>query len=317
MNIVINNICNQSCEYCFANKVIEEDKRNMSYEDYKYCLDFLQKNNMKDIRLIGGEPTLHPKFGLFITQALNKGFKDITIFTNGTFDESVLDILLYASKNARLNIIINFNHKLMVGEKNYQKTVHNIKELVNHCNLVLGVNIYKPNQDINFYTDIIKKYSSIKNVRFSYVVPNTEGKQNIDLLSYFKSLQPVATALIKACFENNTQIHFSPDCNNIPLCMLEDDLLRLFAMIDTRLLKPSICKPVLDIKPNLDVIRCFAISDNIVNLKKANTIKELVEHFESNDKKFDNNPIFEQCKKCTVYLRNNRSCTCLAYRKEE
>jgi len=34
----------------------------MSITDFRWLLDFLRESNMREVRLIGGEPTLHPRF---------------------------------------------------------------------------------------------------------------------------------------------------------------------------------------------------------------------------------------------------------------
>jgi molybdenum cofactor biosynthesis enzyme MoaA len=34
----------------------------MSLENFHWLLDFIKKSNQHEVRLIGGEPTLHPKF---------------------------------------------------------------------------------------------------------------------------------------------------------------------------------------------------------------------------------------------------------------
>ena len=61
MNIIINNYCNLTCEYCFAKDVMEEQRQQMTLEQFQWALDFLDASNDGNIRIVGGEPTLHPQ----------------------------------------------------------------------------------------------------------------------------------------------------------------------------------------------------------------------------------------------------------------
>lgn len=61
MNIMINNYCNLHCPYCFAQQEMTQHVvNNITQENFKKFLDFLKANDIKEVRMIGGEPTLHP-----------------------------------------------------------------------------------------------------------------------------------------------------------------------------------------------------------------------------------------------------------------
>jgi len=56
---MINSICNFDCPYCFINKC---DKNLIGNSNIEPIIDFLDKTGKWDLRLMGGEPFLHPKF---------------------------------------------------------------------------------------------------------------------------------------------------------------------------------------------------------------------------------------------------------------
>jgi MoaA/NifB/PqqE/SkfB family radical SAM enzyme len=63
MNIMLTNHCNLNCKYCFAHDSIDnKNKKEVSFENFKYYISFIKKNKYKKLNLIGGEPTLHTKF---------------------------------------------------------------------------------------------------------------------------------------------------------------------------------------------------------------------------------------------------------------
>ena len=84
MNIMMNNICNLRCSYCFAqNEMTEHTPEHISEENFRTFLDFLKENKFPTVRMIGGEPTLHPRIIDFINIVIDYGcFEDILIFTN-------------------------------------------------------------------------------------------------------------------------------------------------------------------------------------------------------------------------------------------
>jgi uncharacterized radical SAM superfamily Fe-S cluster-containing enzyme len=67
----------------------------MSFTDFVYVLNFLKKSRDPNVRLIGGEPTLHPNFLDFVDiVAQDELFKHLHIFTNGTFKVQIRDKLI-------------------------------------------------------------------------------------------------------------------------------------------------------------------------------------------------------------------------------
>ena len=66
-NLVISDVCNLDCCYCFAREHMQVVKESLlpafiSLEDFEERLDLLDRLGIGEARLIGGEPTLHPHF---------------------------------------------------------------------------------------------------------------------------------------------------------------------------------------------------------------------------------------------------------------
>jgi MoaA/NifB/PqqE/SkfB family radical SAM enzyme len=51
---------------------------------FEQRLDFLDRSGIDEIRLIGGEPTLHPQLPELIRHARAAGFEEVCVYTNGT-----------------------------------------------------------------------------------------------------------------------------------------------------------------------------------------------------------------------------------------
>jgi molybdenum cofactor biosynthesis enzyme MoaA len=109
-----------NCSYCFANEVISEDTRFMSKGNFLYSLNLLRKSGEETIKIMGGEPTLHPKFKEYINIIANRGFlKNILIFTNGAYDDKLNEVFKEESKRKRITLLINFNNENDIGSDIY------------------------------------------------------------------------------------------------------------------------------------------------------------------------------------------------------
>lgn len=76
-----NRSCNNNCEWCYAQNA-EIRNSNMDFEEAKKMLDYLAKEGISKIVLIGGEPTMYEHFVDIIKYIRNKGIC-ASVATNG------------------------------------------------------------------------------------------------------------------------------------------------------------------------------------------------------------------------------------------
>lgn len=88
LHIDINTICNQKCEYCYARQ--EKHSWGLIISN-KYIDEILLPNLKKiaedtylDVILLGGEPTLHPRFNEVLSFILSLKNTRVSITSNGT-----------------------------------------------------------------------------------------------------------------------------------------------------------------------------------------------------------------------------------------
>ncbi len=105
-NVLITNYCNQNCSFCFANELMTKGKtKEISIKNYIRLLDCFDKNGIKNICLMGGEPTLHSEFKKIIEISIKRGFR-IELFTNANLSD---DIENYLIENSRRISTIHIN----------------------------------------------------------------------------------------------------------------------------------------------------------------------------------------------------------------
>lgn len=264
-NIAITTYCNLHCPYCFADTMINtEDIKNISLEQFKFTLDWIEKDIKQYgppmIGLIGGEPTLHPQFKeiLSITdQYLLKYGGNGVLFTNGVYLEQYIPFI-----PDTIGILLNLNTPTAMTEDQWDKLNRTLKKLynigwLNSYKVTIGCNLCMEIDDYSFLWDIVDKYK-ITHVRTSVTAPTkTEYKNNKD--EYYLTMLPKFLNFVKEAKQRNVSL--GKDCNHIPYCYYEnnDDLemvIKQYQIPPNQGLEPH-CGPVVDITPDFMASSCF------------------------------------------------------------
>ncbi len=167
-NILLTNRCNQKCSYCFAKSEMEKKNKEMSFSDFEKVLDFLGGSREKKVRLMGGEPTLHPKFKEIVEASLKRGFS-VQIFTNGIFDKNILDFLL--SKDSRIRYSFNINPKEKYSSKIWNQVLKNLEKISVFKNTLVGAVVFDDKFESDYLIKIAKRFG-IKNIVLRLANPN-------------------------------------------------------------------------------------------------------------------------------------------------
>lgn len=287
-NIAITSKCNLQCSYCFAHEYREGKKSTqyMSTTIFENALDFIVRSELDQIRILGGEPTLHPQFIQFTELALKTGFP-VTLFSNGFIPDKVIDFLSELS-NEDIHIILNITYladnMLSLPEKTLMKLNRNI---------IPGCNLYKKNIEIDFIIDLINDYDLIRRVRLGLAHPCI-GFKNIHLSpkNYLSIGQKIFCFIERAKKES---IIPNFDCGFVP-CLFKSEELKEIGMDE--LLRPH-CEPIPDILPDGNIIPCYSLSSvSQMKLNSDLTSKDIFENFINHIPEYHNFGIFKICSIC-------------------
>lgn len=279
-NIMINEICNLKCPYCFADEFVNKNPKEMSMEDFDTALNFALSSGYDErIGLIGGEPTLHSNFKEILIKLINDNrVKNVTIFTNGVKINEYLNEI----SHPKIHLLINCNSPENMGTKAYETMVANIKEMISNRyykeKITLGINMYKPDFDYEYILELLKQFD-LKSVRTSISVPN-DLTYLANPLNYFNIMKPHVLEF----FSKLKETHIIPffDCNAMPVCIWSEDertrILQDFPEVKnkTNIFNTYVsCCPIIDILPDLTIIRCFGLSEH--TKKKISDFKNIEE----------------------------------------
>ncbi|HRW21052.1 MAG TPA: radical SAM protein [Bacteroidales bacterium] len=313
MNLLLNNYCNLNCEYCFANQVMEKDKQNITIEKVFEVLSFLKNSKIDNFSIIGGEPTLHPNFSEILDITSKQEYlKSVLIFSNGAFNKHILDSIIKLSSKKKVSLLINYNNPEIIGENVNKILLYNAKELIEkNIEVTFGLNIFKHNQGFNYIIEKTKEFG-LKNIRWSLVVPNGIKQPEFNVREYFDNYKCEVIEFLELCRTNG--IRPQVDCNNIPLCLYDDEEFTKIVFLENNGI--SACYPIIDILPDLSVVRCFALSEEKkVNLLDFSNKREIEDYFiREIDDKYSSVPLFEECNHCISFKMKNKSCGCIAYK---
>lgn len=276
-NILLTNLCNQNCYYCFARQEMEKSKvKEMSLLDFKRLVKILKRNNIKTLRLMGGEPTLHSRFGEIIEISI-KNFKEIIIFTNGLIPAKNKKIIF---KNIK-KFSFNFNLDTSAFEKNKlkrKKILKTIDEFSKKTNVNVGFTISDLKKKYeNLIEDFDKKELSMIGMRFGFAKaivgekPFFEKKDN-------KILGKRITKLVKF-FRSKGVKNIYLDCGLKKEMFAKNDL-KYF--LDNVFLKGWGCEgkwSSFDIAPNLLVFPCFPFYKEVKKITFFKNFKEIEKYF--------------------------------------
>ena len=321
MNIMLNSYCNLKCPYCFADNEINLcDDKTMSEENFDECLDFLINNGIKEVRIIGGEPTIHPYFGYFLNKIIDRNFfKHIHIFSNMNFTEEVRDLLILLSERIEISMLPNFNSEL-INKNNFNNAKDNIKLMVKYGLVnTIGVNLYNPNMNLSYFYDLISELKDNHkiDVRWSITVPPHTLDDNFDFKGYFNSFYNLLIDFFTIL--NTLGIKNHMDCNSIPMCAFtKEQIGELVYRKPDLFSKPTKCNPVIDVNPKLEVFRCFGLSGKYkTTLHKNKSLNQVRNEIIDNTEHLVELKVLNECKYCELYKINGSSCSCIAYRKEK
>jgi radical SAM protein with 4Fe4S-binding SPASM domain len=312
-NIALTSVCNRSCDYCFAEPMGQEPSlRFMTHTIFEHSLDFIDRSGIDEIRLLGGEPTLHPEFVPFLDYALARR-KPIRIFSNGVMPEAVLRFAETLPAN-KVSFLINVSASLadLVAHQELKVVLGRLGQRV-----TIGLNISRPwsklappgtDDEIGYVLDLIDRHQLERNLRIGMAHPcigrnNSFLHPNHYAVAGYKILDLARRALHRS-------VRLSLDCGFVP-CMAPGLLDSAFGEMSRNVC--GNCGPVLDILPDGRVIPCFPLALVVsARLEDYENAASLRSHFESILSQYRDLGEKIACARCDFRKKNACSGGCLA-----
>jgi len=132
--LILTDACNFKCPYCRG--VRDDIKGTLPLEKAKYIVDLWAKDNLKNIRFSGGEPTVYKDLVELIEYTKSRGVEKIALSTNGSANFQLYQKLINAGVNdfsISLDACCSAFGDMMAGgiDGAWNKVIENIKKYQN------------------------------------------------------------------------------------------------------------------------------------------------------------------------------------------
>ena len=305
-NISITTICNKRCPYCFAgdSRGVAGPDSFMSEDTYDKALDYLERSGIHHVRLLGGEPTLHPMFMKMVHTACERGF-NVHLFSNGLMPEEVIDFLAEMD-DSQLSVLLNTIHLLednVQGILRQQKTMERLGR-----KLMVGVNIYSCRQDLEYLLEYVNQFDLVRSIRIGIAHPLLSRNNTFLHSKFYHDVGLKIYEFFLRCQGDNVGIGL--DCGFVP-CMFSDNH---SAEIES-LFRDSgrCCNPNIDLMPDGSFISCYPLSNYAkISLSSTITAQDVVSGFNEILKPYKAVGIYPYCKTCEYFKRSLCNGGCIA-----
>lgn len=314
-NLLITDFCNRSCSYCFAREKVAHKSSAVEHNGYitpenlEKVIHYLKKSSLNMFSVLGGEPTLHPRFNEVFDRILEEGFQ-VRMFTNGIIPGDHLDYLesVIVEKKKPVEIILNINHPRMTPEDEWLRIEASCLRLKD--SITLSYNIFDVDLDFDFLIDVIETYGLNKNIRFGLAQPIV-GTENAFLeVSSYPEAGTKIVAFSEKCDPYDIKIGL--DCGFV-LCMF--DARQIGELIYRQTNFSILCGSIIDIGPDLTVWKCFPLSKmHNMKLTQYENEQQLKTFFDDKFKPYRRFGMMEKCFHCRYLIRGQCTGGCIAHK---
>jgi hypothetical protein len=271
MNILLTTACNLDCDYCFAQSLRSRaGQREMTLQELDWLLSQLDPD-VDEVRLMGGEPTLHSRYGDVMRLVKSSDFI-ATVFTNGT-----RPALRQTAPDLPDRVLLNLNDWQTYSAGQRAEILNNLSALGNR--LGLGYTVTRSDFDLSTHRELILAHDLKPVIRLGLAQPVISGRNvfvaDADLAAAHRAVADWATRLAA----DGIRLNF--DCGFMR-CHFTDRQIEQLIRASAAL--RFFCAPSLDVGPGLLAWRCYAFSAGPgLDLRQFRLLEEAREWFRQRD----------------------------------
>lgn len=306
-NISITRRCRRDCAFCFA---AHERSRgavvDMTPAVYEDALAFLERSQVADVRMMGGEPTEHPTFTEFVCRALERGLRP-TIFTGGLMPDEALDYLSGVPAE-RVTVVLNS----AVSGRDPDVWIRAQERVCSRLGARVepGITLDTPALRPDFLLDLIERHGLRPRVRLGISHPIWGGR-NRSL--HARGARAVGSALEPFVrMAGAAGVGVDLDCGFTP-CMFSPEFLETHPVLADSV--GMRCNTIVDLLPEGDAIACYALSRFMrFPMTDGSTREEMISGFDRELERVLPAGTYRECARCQYRLEGRCGGGCRARR---
>jgi hypothetical protein len=284
VNILLASQCNRRCSYCFAQERVSfadgagAPRRAppfISEESFRIAVDFARRGGERLVGILGGEPSLHPRF-LELLEIAWEAKLHTKVFSNGLWREAHIAALegRLPGLAERMHVVLNVNGPARTPPAEQRAQEALLARLGPLCSL--SFNISRADFEPSFLVDLVERYHTQPAIRLGVAAPLARMENEHVPIAEYRRLAPTLLRLADACDAHDIQLGF--DCGFV-LCMFTpEELGRL--QVSGAAFKSS-CGPAIDVGTDLSTWSCFPLSTFCRGrpLTEFRDLADVVRHF--------------------------------------
>lgn len=310
-NILLTDHCNRRCSFCFARSRVnirkqEADyKSNMPFENVVKIMDFLSVSGDCQLRLLGGEPTLHPQFEEIVEVAVKRKFH-VHVFSNGMMKNGIADFLARQPEDS-VSLLCNISDQADDSARKIEKRDNALLKLGKRVRL--GITVTNPDFEYRYIIDHILKFGLTKGIRLGIAQPIVGYDNEYLPTSCYKDAGKKIMEMVKECIRHEIIVGF--DCG-LTLCMFDENEIGTLMKLSGGFVMH--CSPVIDIGQNLDVWHCFPLAEVMnTRLNQFKNRNEIVSFYRKTYEPYRSLGAMPECIRCIHLKRGQCTGGCLAH----
>ena len=311
LSVSITYHCNRKCPFCYARGLAEEFKEHMSLADFEFLARWAKAQGWTSLRLLGGEPTVHPEFKAILELAGKYGFT-LSPSSNGLFDPEKNPFL---DKRIIKSITYSYpqddlpRHEMEIFYRNVE---HAMFEMIP---VTLSWVVEPDDDGWRKVIDLAKKHRTKAAVRFSMVLPG--HRRNFGPEEFRQKMQGLSGQImdiVSYAHENSVVISFY---RPLLRCMFDQEQFNFLKSISpfmfyTRCplcLKGEYdCDLRLNVNPDLSCYPCNALSFKGIKtaITPGTTRGSINEFFKPLMRRITAQPLMDSCLACRFFANYQR-----------
>jgi radical SAM protein with 4Fe4S-binding SPASM domain len=272
----------------------------LQWEDLIYLADMFVLGGCREMRFLGGEPTLHPQFADFLAYSLKRDFA-VTVFTSGIMSDKIKEDIQRVYKTVpqaekKVSFLCNLNDP----ERSPAGETKRVEEFLEEfgSRVQPGFNIYRKDFSLDFLIKSINRYGLKRSIRLGLTHPIL--RENNSFISISDMPEIVDRLLGYIPLFEQYDIVPSLDCG-FPMCRFSDEQLGKLYKVTRGAHKFSCGGPV-DIGPDMTAWACFPLSaTHRKSVYEFDDYKQMMEYFASfaDSIRKASGGIYEKCDSCS------------------
>jgi organic radical activating enzyme len=251
MNILLTEQCNKNCEFCLV-AGRRDNGRTMTLDAFQYCLEFARASAVTDIYLLGGEPTIHPRFRTMVEMAYEHGMR-VTLLTNLLFGaDTASQLAQWSAKELVADVLVNSDFPDAYSPSQRRRFLSNLcksTDCPSRITLAITLREPRPIEKFRYLRDYYRRFD-ISRCRVSLDVRRlADSVGNKELGSHYYNV-------VRYLCEQGFAV--SAELCAVPRCLFTDYQDRYLRAHCANYHQLSGCAPNLDVFPDLSIGYCAA-----------------------------------------------------------